>query len=147
MSSAIRNFRDLDAWKVAMEMVVLAYDVSSGLPSSERFGLIAQIRRAAVSVPSNVAEGQYFGRGKRYIYHVRVALGSVGELATHFELARRLKLLPEEDVLKMEKDLARTGQLLHGLLRSLRRERAKNLTGLALLGAFSLTTALLSVLR
>ena len=63
----IQSFRDLDAWKVAMDLTVLSYAIAKRLPPSERFELSAQIRRAAVSVPSNVAEGQSCGKTGRYI--------------------------------------------------------------------------------
>ena len=65
-----------------MDLAVIAYETSKRLPPAERFELTAQIRRAAVSIPANVAEGQGCGREGRYLYHVRIALGSLAELAT-----------------------------------------------------------------
>ena len=82
----IQSFRDLDAWKASMKLALEAYEVAKLLPATERFELSAQIRRAAISVPSNVAEGQANGPGRRYRYHVRIALGSWAELVTHLEL-------------------------------------------------------------
>jgi len=76
-----------------MKLALDAYSVAKQLPPSERFELSSQIRRAAVSVPSNVAEGQASGFGRRCRYHVRIALGSWAELATHLELVRALKLV------------------------------------------------------
>ena len=121
--SEIRSFRDLDAWKSAMELGVLVYSVSSRLPPDERFGLTSQVRRAVVSVSANVAEGQSCGEDGRYIHHVRIALGSVGELSTVLELAVRLKLLGPADLQDVEQQLIKTRQLLFGLLRSLRNRR------------------------
>lgn len=86
----ILSFRDLDAWKAAMNLVLAAYDAAHQLPPTERFELSAQIRRAAVSIPSNVAEGQASGPGARYRHHVRIALGSLAELETQIEIASRL---------------------------------------------------------
>jgi four helix bundle protein len=116
--SEIVSFRDLDVWNVGMDLVVTVYDVASRLPQTERYELSAQIRRAVVSIPSNVAEG-YAYRGRRYLHHVRIALGSLAELDTQLEAAVRLGLLGPDVVAGVGGQLDRTGQLLHGLLRSL----------------------------
>ncbi len=142
-TNGIQSFRDLDTWKVSMNLTVLAYALAKRLPATERFELAAQIRRAAVSIPANVAEGQGCGRDGRYIFHVRIALGSLGELVTHFELTRRLQFLAEADLTEVEEQLARTGQLLHGLLRSLQRKRLARVP-LALLAGFALWLGLLA---
>ena len=93
----ILSFRDLDAWKAAMDLVVSAYLVAGRLPATERFELAAQMRRAAVSIPSNIAEGHASGPGGRYRHHVRIALGSLAELDTQLELAVRLRFCPARD--------------------------------------------------
>ena len=120
----VRCFRDLVVWQVAMELTVIAYETSKALPALEKYELSAQIRRAAVSVPANIAEGQSCGSNRRFINHVRIAQGSLGELETHFEIARRLGFLTGNDLEHVEQLLRRTGQLLHGLKRSLRRKVA-----------------------
>jgi four helix bundle protein len=122
--SQILSFRDLDAWKAAIELVLAAYDVAHQLPTTERFELAAQMRRAAVSIPSNIAEGQATGPGGRYRHHVRIALGSLAELETQLELALRLKWISAEAHNNLAGHVARTGKLLHGLSRSLWRRRA-----------------------
>ena len=121
--AVIKSFRDLEAWQAAMDLSVRVYSVSQRLPSEERFGLTSQIRRASVSVPSNVAEGQSHGKNGRYIEHVRIAIGSLGELSTELELAHRLKFLTTTDLLEVERQLVSTRRLLFGLLRSLRQKR------------------------
>jgi four helix bundle protein len=126
--SGIASFKDLDAWKVAMDRVVMAYRLIARLSPDERYELSAQLRKAAVSVPSNVAEGQGYGKGPRYLHHVRIALCSLAELETQFEVARRLRLLPEDDLSEVEDQIQRTGQLLHGLARSLRRQQMRDAT-------------------
>ena len=118
--SRIQSYRDLDAWKTGMDLVVAVYPVSARLPDSERFDLRRQINRAAVSIPANVSEGQGNGPGKRYLNHVRIAQGSLAELETHLELCVRLKFLTTADVGQLSEKLVRIGQLLHGLARSLR---------------------------
>src|SRR5262245_16265723 len=116
--STIVSFRDLDAWNVGMDLVVAVYDLASRLPQTERYELSAQVRRAVVSIPSNVAEG-YAYRGRRFLHHVRIALGSLAELDTQLEAAQRLGLLGPDLIAGIRPQLDRTGQLLHGLLRSL----------------------------
>jgi four helix bundle protein len=126
MGAEIRSFRDLEAWQVPMGLVLLAYAIAAKLPSSERFELSSQIRRAAVSVPANVAEGQGSGRAGRFIYHLGVALGSLAELETLFEVAVRQGFLTRDDVSNAMEQLNRSGRLLHGLLRSLKLRRLRN---------------------
>ena len=134
--SEIQSYRDLDAWKAAMELTVLTYEVTGRLPPEERYGLTAQMRRATVSIPSNVAEGQSCGADGRYIQHVRIALGSIGELSTELEIALRLGYTSQTDLGPAQQQLARTRQLLFGLLRSLRKNRLLKRTRSALLAAF-----------
>ena len=96
------------------------------------------MRRSAVSVPSNVAEGQACGEDGRYIHHLRIALGSLGELSTQMEIARRLVMLPDAVTGKAEEHLARTGQVLHGLLRSRLKKRRLHTAGSVLLTCLAL---------
>jgi four helix bundle protein len=136
----ILSFRDLDAWKAAMSLVVASYQVAKKLPPTERFELAVHMRRAAVSIPSNVAEGQATGPGGRYRYHVRIALGSWAELMTHLELIKLLTLIPQDGqgFADMGSQLKRTGQLLHGLDRSLKRKQiARSVLGVFLLACFA----------
>jgi len=137
MGKEIQSYRDLDAWQVAMVLTERIYRAVARLPATERFELTAQMRRASVSVPSNIAEGQACGSDGRYIHHLRIACGSLGELNTHVEIARRLAMLPDTVLAELEEHLTRTGQVLHGLLRSrlLKRRRVAGsafLTGLCL---------------
>ena len=117
---AIKTFRDLDAWQAAMEAGEACYSVTRAFPSAEQYGLMAQMRRAAVSVASNIAEGHQRTR-PGYVHHVQIALGSLAELETQLELALRLRYVDAEAAKPLQASIDRTGQLLHGLLRSLRR--------------------------
>lgn len=121
----VRRFQDLDTWNAAMDLAVTAYSVAVRMPSSERFELSAQIRRAAASVPSNVAEGHATGKDGIFLHHLRISMGSVGELDTLFELGLRLAFVSESDLTAAKEQLARTGQLLHGLIRSVQRKRLR----------------------
>src|SRR5882757_7910126 len=86
-------YKDLDAWKLAMVLVERCYTISANFPREERYGLTSQLRRAAVSIPSNVAEGHCRRTTKVYANHVSIALGSHGELETCIELSSRLGFL------------------------------------------------------
>jgi four helix bundle protein len=86
MNKVIRSYRDLEAWQRAMLLVLEAYRVSEGFPRSERFGLTHQLRRAVVSVPSNIAEGHSRRARQAYINHVNIALGSLAEFETQADV-------------------------------------------------------------
>ena len=117
----VLSYRDLDAWNAAMDLAIATYELCKRFPVDEKYELARQMRRAATSVPSNVAEGHAHGPGLRYRNHVRIALGSLAELATQLEIAVRLKYITGDTVTRIDAQLARTRQLLHGLHRSLRR--------------------------
>jgi four helix bundle protein len=117
----IESFRDLNVWKKAMDFAVNVYSQTEGLPAAERFGLISQIRRAAVSIPSNIAEGKAVG-GQRYRRHLKYALGSEAELHTQIELARRLNMLSEVSTRDLLQDLATLGRMVTALLKALPRD-------------------------
>jgi len=110
--SKVLSFRDLDAWNAAMDLVIAIYELCSGFPREEKYELARQMRRAASSVPSNVAEGHAHGPGKRYRNHLRIALGSLGELSTELEIAIRLKYVTGKQLAGIESQLVRTRQLL-----------------------------------
>ena len=80
----IQSYRDLEAWQIAMDFVVHVYDMTRTLPVEERYGLTGQIRRAAISIPSNLSEGHQLG-GKSYPWSVSLALGSLAEANTQTE--------------------------------------------------------------
>jgi len=114
----IQSFRDLTVWQKSLDLAVVVYKVSQKLPRSEMFGLTSQIRRAAVSIPSNVAEGKAIG-GQSYPRHVRIALGSEAELQTQIELARRLDMLAAEEAKELLRQISEVGRMLSNLLKSL----------------------------
>ena len=121
---SIKSYRDLDAWKVAMDLAVSVYNAIGKFPRCERFELASQMRRAAVSVPSNVAEGQANGVTLRNRNHVRISLGSVAELSTCVELCQRVGYFDSALAATLQDELSRTGQLLHGLQNSILRRIA-----------------------
>jgi four helix bundle protein len=119
----IESHRDLDAWKVAMDLVLESYALAARLPFIERFGLAFQIRKSAVSVPSNIAEGQGYGPGARNLHHVQIASGSLAELDTQLEIASRQGYIPFDDLERARGLIDRTGRLLTGVRQWIRRKQ------------------------
>ncbi len=120
MPAAIRTYRDLLVWQKAMDLVVSSYESAKRLPGHELYGLIAQIERAAVSIPANIAEGH--GRRHRgdYLHHLSIARGSLLELETHFLIAVRLKYLQANDVQLILKSTDELGRMISGLILKLK---------------------------
>lgn len=114
----VMTYRDLHAWNVAMDLAVASYRVARALPRDERFELSAQIRRASASIPANIAEGHGHGSDAVLARHLRIALGSLAELETYFELLRRLDLATAAELADAAALAAPTGQAANGLLRS-----------------------------
>ena len=117
---ALRTFRDLVAWQRGMALAKLMYRETQGMPSEERFELTRQIRRAAVSIPSNIAEG--YGRESKadYIRFLKPARGSLYELSTQVELATSLEMFsPSTQLIQL---IEETDRVLQGLIRSLQRQ-------------------------
>mgnify|MGYP006284091485 FL=1 len=117
----MQSYRELAVWQKSMRLVEAVYAASETLPRTEVYGLASQMRRAAVSIPSNIAEGKALG-GLNYPRHIRVALASESELETQIELAARLKMLPKEDAVALAARAAEVGRMLAGLFRSLPKE-------------------------
>ena len=92
------DHKDLDVWKKSMDLVELVYELTSKFPKDERFGLVSQMRRAAVSIPSNIAEGAARKGNKEFIQFLMIALGSLSELETQYLLAVRLKMADKNEI-------------------------------------------------
>lgn len=92
------NFRDLKLWKVAMDLAVIVYDLTAKLPDTEKFGLISQMRRAVVSISSNIAEGSGRGSSAQFAQFLGFAQGSAFELETQLLLVERMNLLSSEEI-------------------------------------------------
>jgi four helix bundle protein len=119
LSEKVRSFRDLRVWQAAIELVESIYRVSDAFPRDEAFGLKAQIRRAAVSVPSNIAEGQAGAPTKEFLNHLSMARASVAEIETQLEIALRLKYLSADLVNGPASLIVSLGKQLHALRNAL----------------------------
>ena len=117
------DYTELDAWKRAVDLAVAVYSVSANFPLEERYGLTGQTRRAAVSVPANIAEGQRRYTDGEFLNQLSVANGSLGELETHFVIAERLHLVSSVEARGILDHASEVGRLVNGLSRSVRRRR------------------------
>ena len=113
------SFRDLKVWQLAMDLVQDIYASTKRFPRDERFGLTAQIRRAAVSIPSNIGEGQRRKRRKAFLNHLDIALGSQAEVEVQLDIARRVGFLDADDYRRLLQQVEEVGRMLNGLITSL----------------------------
>ena len=110
------TFEDLHAWRLAMALVVDVYQQTLAWPKDERFGLTSQIRRAATSIPSNIAEGEGRASDREFIMFLNYARGSLYEVQTQVKVARRLNFLTESAARALEEQTTELGKVLNGLI-------------------------------
>src|SRR5262249_2051625 len=116
---ALRNYTDLIAWQKAMDLVEAVYRATSDFPSRELYGLPSQLRRAAVSVPSNIAEGEGRRSKREFSHHLSIAHGSLREVETQVLIARRLQYIQDDDMRRLLDLAGEVGRLITGLSKSL----------------------------
>jgi four helix bundle protein len=116
---AVKNYTELIAWQKAMDLVEAIYLLSTAFPREEMYGLTSQLRRAAVSVPSNIAEGQGRWTTGEFVQFLGVAHGSLCEVETQTRIAARLKFAPQADADKILGLATEAGRLIYGLKKSL----------------------------
>ena len=115
----IKSHRDLIVWQKAVDFVVAIYDLTKGFPREEMYGLISQIRRAATSIPANIAEGQGRRLKGEYQNFLGNARGSLCELDTHLEVSFRLTFITENQYQMVRDKMDEIGRMLNGLMRSI----------------------------
>ena len=114
-----QSYRDLNVWNEAMDLVVDCYHITDIFPKKEMYGLGSQLQRAAVSVPANIAEGQGRQYSKEFLQYIAVAYGSLAEVETHIQIARRLNYIDETKEMQLLEKAGRIGRMLNGLRRSI----------------------------
>jgi four helix bundle protein len=114
------SYKDLIAWRKGMELVAMVYDATEGFPSHEQFGLVSQLRRAAVSVPSNIAEGKAHYSNRDFVRFLRHARGSLAEIEMQALIAEQRKYLTSAATAKLTQHLDELGRILSGLIQSLK---------------------------
>ena len=115
----MKSFRDLIAWQKSMTLVTQIYSITRDFPDDERFGLTSQIRRSAVSVPSNIAEGYGRNSTRDYVRFLQIASGSLYELQTQLEIGSNLGYLAGQNFQTALDSSNEVGRILSGLIRSI----------------------------
>jgi four helix bundle protein len=118
---AIQSYRELTVWQKAMDFVVECYRSCERFPRIEQYGLCSQLRRATVSIPSNIAEGQGRHSTKEFLHHLSIAYGSLMECETHVQIAQRLGYIAQSYEQSLLQQAEEIGRMLNGLMGSLQR--------------------------
>ena len=116
----MESYRDLVVWPKGMDLAETVYQVTHGWPKDEQYGLTNQVRRAVVSLPATIAEGQGRTGAKEFLHHLSIAKGSLHEVETHLLLAQRLTYIAEATAHALLRRTDEVGRLLLGLIRSVR---------------------------
>jgi four helix bundle protein len=115
----VKSHKDLDVWKRAVDFAVSMYTATKSFPPEEKFGLTSQLRRASVSIASNIAEGAARKGQKEFLYFLAVAAGSASEVDTQIIIAQRVGLDHEADWVKLSTEVELIAKMLQGLIRSI----------------------------
>jgi four helix bundle protein len=116
----LKNFKDLKVWQKAYQLCVTIYKITKRFPKAEQYGLTSQIRRSAVSVPSNIAEGYGRKTTQEYIQSLYIAYGSHCELETQTMLSKDLGYIKSDDFQELQQDIGDVERMLKALIKSLR---------------------------
>jgi four helix bundle protein len=116
----VQSYKDLVVWQKAMDLVEMVYRQTRTFPKEELYGLSSQLRRAVVSIPSNIAEGQGRAGPVEFSRFLNIAYGSLLEVETQLLIAKRLQYVNETELNSVLELVSRVGQLINGLLRSLK---------------------------
>ena len=121
------TYKDLEVWKISMDFVVDVYELTEKLPNKEQYGLQSQIRRAAVSIPSNISEGSGRKGTRELINFLYISRGSLMEILTQLEICFRLEYINEKQFMELEETGERIHKMLNALITSLKKkEGARN---------------------
>lgn len=122
--SSFRSYQDLDVWQMAMSVAEECYRLTADYPRDERYGISSQIRRSAVSIPANIAEGYGRDQTGQHVQFLRVAMGSARELETHLLLSSRLGLASNEQANPIVERCVRISKMLRSLIRALEDQKS-----------------------
>jgi len=125
-----RPHKKLAVWKNAMDLAARIYEVTRAFPKEEIYGITSQLRRAAVSVPSNIAEGAARTSGKEFLHFINIAQGSLSEIDTQIELSNRLNFLGDQQYKDLQEKIVVVSKQLYGLGRSVQTRKRYNFIGL-----------------
>jgi len=126
MEEEIKSYKDLVVWQKSMNLVVDIYKITENFPREEIFGLTSQMRRCAISIPSNIAEGRGRGTRKDFAQFLRIALGSANELQTQVEIARRLTATKNLNYQQIDSLIIEVIKILKAIINKLNSEFPKS---------------------
>ena len=117
----IRTHEDLDVWKDSLDLAAETYRVTMNFPNEEKFGLVSQMRRAAVSIASNIAEGAARQSSKEFIQFLFIASGSASELMTQTAIAQKISFGNQQELLSLRQSTEKVARMLRSLIKSLKK--------------------------
>jgi len=115
----MKSHKDLDVWKRSVDLVTCIYEITKDFPKDEIYGITNQIRRSAVSIPSNISEGAGRNHSKEFVQFLHISLGSLSELETQIIISENIKYLSKDDSIKIQNELAELRKMILGLIRHL----------------------------
>ncbi len=115
----VKSYKELNVWQKGLDIVDKVYELTAKFPNQERYGLIAQLQRCAVSVPSNIAEGFMRHHSKEYMQFLYVALGSCAELETQLIIANRRKYITQMEFEDLQENIDHESRMLMNLIKCL----------------------------
>ncbi len=118
----MHNFKELKVWQISRKLVKEVYEITSNFPASEKFGLISQIRRCTVSIPTNIAEGSGRNTDKDFAHFLNISLGSAYELETLLILSLDVDLISQDQLDKLLIKISEIQKMTFGLIKTLRQE-------------------------
>src|SRR5579859_7223148 len=116
----MKSHHDLKVWRASIQLAISVYELTRQFPDEERYGLTSQMRRAAISIASNIAEGSARHGTKEFIQFLYIAIGSANELDTHAEIAKGVGIMDSTIANSAQQNIEEVLKMLHGLIRSLR---------------------------
>ena len=116
----MKSHVDLDVWKKSVDLAAEVYKVTANYPSDEKFGLVSQMRRSAVSIASNIAEGAGRTGNREFLQFLSIASGSASELSTQLVISRRISIGDDVALSRLEQSVANVSQMIRGLVRAVR---------------------------
>ena len=118
-----KSHKDLLVWQKSIELAIKIHKLTENFPRSELFGITSQMRRAAISIPANIAEGSARGYRKEYLHFVSIAFGSVTELETHALIAEKLNFIKGEQLQDVQKLIEEIAKMVNALSKALSKEK------------------------
>jgi len=121
----MKSHHDLKVWHASIQLAISVYGLTRKFPDEERYGLTSQMRRAAISIASNIAEGFARQGTKEFIHFLYIAVGSANELDTHAEIGKGVGIITSAEADLVRQDMEEVLKMLHGLIRSLKSKTAR----------------------